>query len=1421
MADLETLTLQINAESQKAYNAIDKLAQRLNNLSVSIAQIETGKLNQLAFGLQNLSTVVEYMNSKTNKSSYKHIVTNISQLAAINTAGIDTLSTSLSTLTSSMANMAASVNVADNIKQLILAIGKLGGKSITTAIANIPQLEAALSHLITTFSKLPNVNQNVIDFTNSLANLASQGSRIGSATNSINQHMNHYGDHAHKATKRTKSLASAIGKMYAEFWIAMRAAKGLKNAFKDAADYLEAYNYFDVTAGKIGADAFREAGVGSAEAYATAFTETLQLKLKQMSGLELDLEDRLIKTTNAKSLGLNLTELTQYQASIASITNAMGASQTMARSTAKVFSMLSADLGSLKNLDFEQVSSNLQSALAGQARAIYKYGIDITQATLEQYAYNAGIEKSVSEMTQNEKAQLRLLAILDQSKVAWGDLANTINSPSNQLRQLKNNLKEVGTVFGQLFIPVISKALPYINGLSIAIKNLLVDIAGLLGINLNFDDFGKGFSEGIEEDVEAVDDLNKAMKETKRGIREFDELKVIGGDNSKAGSGLADQIDLTKEILEATNEYEKVWDEAYARMTSKAQEISGYISAAFEPIKKIIKDFHIGDFFQAGKDVSGLVTSIFNFCSDAINKVDWDGLGQKIGDFIAGIDWVEILKSIGGLIWSAIQGALDAWHGSFSVAPFETAIITAFALLKFTSLGQTLTTNLQGTIVKWFTKKGIDKDFLTKAGLGALSIGLSLSFFIQNVTEVQAGKYSAFSLQSLAKSTISSLLMGAGFMKVASALGMSMGPLGFAVTSGISLAISLIAAKMNEPERNIEQEIARQQYEWVEQSHLDTIDVITKINLKQGEIDTQFLQIDDLAEKVYSLSLEYDNLTDGEKNLLKYYSDELVKVMPELADQIDGVTGAYKGTREELEKLIETQKNQIKMDAIKESLTEATKRQYELKPEFEKVQQNMQKDAEAYREYVNQLKDVGFSYESILKLQQGESFDDVIYNQTKYSENYYEDSAKLWDGIGKIGTKNLKQLYENTRASQEAFQTLEGDWKALEETVEYYTGELETTVDERLKNTNQSVQNNSDTLSGKIKDSKLPTEVKGLMGKVAGKIEDGEKVSKTEMNNMFDGINNSFAGLGDGKVPEEVQATMDNIKYAILTNSPMLIEYMATLRKQMEDAFVNAAYDKEGNAIWNVNNISTRLGRDVGKIEEALQHTAKPILGDLEDDLKELFGGKLPDEIDEKYKKLADTIKNGEGAKAVTAALNDLKLTFTDFAEDAGMNIDLSLGYSIDKNGHFVYTALENVSDKGEQTYKKKNEMASPSKLYKRLGKYIPDGIALGIEDGTNEVDKSMDRLAASMQSEFKDYRWNIPSMNLGRPNVGNGFNYGNMDSQNAFMSQMANAVNQAAANGQTEVIFRIEGDPHGMFTVMMEEDSKYKKQTHGRSAFA
>ena len=299
MADLETLQIRIKADADGAYKAIDKLAISLNNLGISIGRIETGKLNDLASGLDNLSYALKTARQAVKTSDYTAIFKNFTTLS-------DTLAGSLNNLASGFTNMTAANSAAIYVKDMAAAIAKLGGVKVDAAVTNIPRLEKALAHLLTTFSRIPNINQSIIDFVNSLSNLAAQSSHIAPATKSIDNALESFGNTATRTTRKAKSLASIIGTLYAKFWLFMRGATALKNSFISAADYLEAFNYFDVTARKIGKDTFTKAGVGSAEQYAEAFTETLQEKLHKMSGLELDLEQRLIKTTNAKSLGLNL-----------------------------------------------------------------------------------------------------------------------------------------------------------------------------------------------------------------------------------------------------------------------------------------------------------------------------------------------------------------------------------------------------------------------------------------------------------------------------------------------------------------------------------------------------------------------------------------------------------------------------------------------------------------------------------------------------------------------------------------------------------------------------------------------------------------------------------------------------------------------------------------------------------------------------------------------------------------------------------------------------------------------------------------------------------------------------------------------------------------------------------------------------------
>lgn len=252
---------------------------------------------------------------------------------------------------------------------------------------------------------------------------------------------------------------------------------------------------------------------------------------------------------------------------------------------------------------------------------LYRYGIDITNATLQTKAYELGIEKAVSEMTQAEKMQLRMLAILEQSKVSWGDLANTINSPSNMIRQFTNNLKEAGMILGQLFIPLLQKVLPILNGVMIALKRLLVAVANFFGIKLDLSGFGQGFS-GLEENVDGVgdslDDATNSAKKFKKQLAGFDELENLSSETGKSKLGVGGAgIDLTDEILKATAEYEKAFADAMKRMENDAQKWADRIS----------------DFFTFGNVASKISRAL----SDALESIDWNSIYKRAENFGAGL----------------------------------------------------------------------------------------------------------------------------------------------------------------------------------------------------------------------------------------------------------------------------------------------------------------------------------------------------------------------------------------------------------------------------------------------------------------------------------------------------------------------------------------------------------------------------------------------------------------------------------------------------------------------------------------------------------------------------------------------------------------------------------------------------------------
>lgn len=726
--ELDSLEVKITGTAKKAIDSVDTLIEHLTRLSTSLATANGSSLSSLASGVSQLGSAMQNMNAGT--ADFTRLAKNITKIGSVDSVALTNTATSLQAVTKAVASISAIPQNATQVTEFAKSLGKLGSKSIENAVVNIPKLGNALNGLMTTLSRAPTVSQNVIQMTNALANLASQGSKVGTSSTSLQRTLYGVSTSARTATKSSWNLASAIGKFYATYFMVIRGSKKLIEAIKSTTDYIEAFNYQAVAFGKIGSEwdkDYEKYGYDNATAYAESFQNRVNDTLGKLSGLKVNVQGGLLEESGAKNLGLNIQEITQYASQLASVTNSLGQTGEATTAITKSMTMLAGDISSLFNVDYSTVAQNLQSGLIGQSRALYKYGIDITNATLATYAYNLGISKSVSEMTQMEKQQLRVLAILDQSKVSWGDLANTINSPSNMLRQFSNNMKEVGMVAGQLFIPILSKVMPIVNGVAIAIKRLLVGLASLMGVKIDFESFGqsgyKDTSDGLEDISNGYQDVADSAKKATLSLMGFDEINKLQDDTSSSkgsSGGGGSSIDLTDDIAKAAAEYEAAWNKAFANMENSAIAWADKIEKALEPVRKIFKDFAIGDFYAAGQDTSNLVAGIFNWFAKAIDKVDWYGIGRKMGDYLAGIDWVEVLSSVGKAIWEAIKAAIEIWQGLFQSAPVETTIMSVLGVMKFTGLGKKIGERISDALSWSAIKKGL-KSF---AGGGGLLKGL-------------------------------------------------------------------------------------------------------------------------------------------------------------------------------------------------------------------------------------------------------------------------------------------------------------------------------------------------------------------------------------------------------------------------------------------------------------------------------------------------------------------------------------------------------------------------------------------------------------------------------------------------------------------------------------------------------------------------
>ena len=517
--DITSLSVEISAESQGAELNIDKLATAISNLrtkgnvtkvvnSLDKLSGSIATLKQASAGMSGLDKITSFLNGLSNvnpTASAKSINTVVNAIKKIPAAvsglnGVDfySMSGSITQLTSALAPL--SILDASNLK----ALG-----SAFNAIGKVPDLTDKLKA-----TDLDSFASSCQKISAALAPLASQLDKVGNAFAKLPPQLSKVVTQANRVTaaneKQRKSYLSLSNQMngfmrnMAKLVSLKAIAEYLGNAVAKFNDFYEATDLFHNAMGNLSGEA-----------------DTL---ISKMQGL----------------LGVDPTKAMTYMATIQSLGTSFGLTSDKAYILSKNLTQLAYDEGSYWNKNVAETFTAMSSAISGEIEPIRRLGVDLSQARLQQELLALGFNKQVSSLSQADKAVLRYIAIMKQTANVQGNLAQTIQSPANQIKILKAQLDMLAKSVGSLLYPAMKSILPPLIAAVQLIREFVEWVAKLMGVKVVFTDFTKsadsvgGIGDAMDDTADSTKKAAKALKDYTMG---FDELNIIDPTQGSSGSG--------------------------------------------------------------------------------------------------------------------------------------------------------------------------------------------------------------------------------------------------------------------------------------------------------------------------------------------------------------------------------------------------------------------------------------------------------------------------------------------------------------------------------------------------------------------------------------------------------------------------------------------------------------------------------------------------------------------------------------------------------------------------------------------------------------------------------------------------------------------------------------------------------------------
>lgn len=807
MADIDELQIKIKADSAKASNSIESLVNRMNRLRESIS-FDTAKLSNIASGIRSISdaatgfkggksseitSMVRALNKFSGvdansihgiSSAVRDLASGIASVKAVDTSGLISMVSALSkiggkastqatknlpALSAQLQNFVRQMNKIGalnfdmtNMSNLVTSISRLGSVASGRAVTNIPLLADNLKYLFETLSKAPNVSSNIIQMTQALGNLSNRSggaiSGLNTSISSLSGSFLGFKASTGKALIGLKSFTRQILSSMGIYLGLYGAIRGIKNAIDISSALTEVQNVVDVTFGDMSKkvndfaqDSIRQFGMSELTLKQTA-------SRFQAMGTAMGIDSSLIKKAN---------EFLNKQTD-----GYIGLSDSMADVSLNL-TKLTADMASLYNIDQDVVSQDLAAIFTGQTRPLRDYGLDLTQATLKEWAMKQGLDSDIASMSQAEKTMLRYQYVLANTQTAQGDFARTADSWANQIRILKQSFEQLGSVIGGALINAFKPFVKALNSVLLVVISFATKVTNALGaiFGWKYEDSGAGLADNFSDAAESADDVAdstgqaaKNIDKMNKGVRQFDELKLIttndgSGKKGSGGSGGGASGGASGGKLVKTDTIFKNYESDIKNLKQLGKYISDALSKAMESINwdkiyskarnfgKGLADFLNGLinprlFGNVGKTIAGALNTAIYATLSFGQTFDWSNLGKSLAEginkFFKTFDfkalaedintWVQgVYKTIKTMIeninWS------DVWQGAkdfLSNLDIETVAIIIGALTIKKIAKTIIEANVLNTIGKFIAGKVKDAIVVALGAEKGTGIGTAL-----------------------------------------------------------------------------------------------------------------------------------------------------------------------------------------------------------------------------------------------------------------------------------------------------------------------------------------------------------------------------------------------------------------------------------------------------------------------------------------------------------------------------------------------------------------------------------------------------------------------------------------------------------------------------------------------------------------------